>query len=246
MAKTQKYTDNRVNILGVGVTSTSMLTVLTKIADICREKAKARPFFLTTVNPEFVILAQSDPDFRDILNASDMAIPDGVGLRLAAPNLTEIIPGRKLVEAVATESKFRAKYKIFYLGGRGRVAHKMAEIYGGEWDAGEENIRAGERESKRIISKINKYEPDILFVAYGAPAQEKWIYANLDRIKARVVMGVGGSFDYLTGGAAAPPNWIGKIGLEWFWRLVHEPWRFKRQLALVKFVILVVFGPLGR
>lgn len=238
MAKLIKNIDIKANVLGVAITSTSMQTVLEKISTLCQNKPLSRPFFITTVNPEFVMVAQSDLDFKTILNNSDMALPDGAGLRFAAPNLTEIVPGRKLVEALATEAKYRSTYKIFYLGGRGGVAHKMAEVYGGEWDAGEENI-AKPSQNTEILAKIRKYNPDILFVAYGAPAQEKWIAANLDRIKARVVMGVGGSFDYLVGSASTPPNWVSTIGLEWFWRLIHQPWRLKRQLNLIKFLFLV-------
>lgn len=238
MAKIQKEIDNRVKVLGVGVNSTRFDEVLEEISRICEKKAVNRPFFITTVNQEFVMLAQSDSDFARIINASDLAIPDGVGLRLAIPSL-EIVPGRKLVEFLCNESKFKSKYKIFYLGARAGAARKMAETYGGEWDSGHENIQSSisnNQLNSEIIKKINKYEPDILFVAYGAPWQEKWIYANLDRLKVKVVMGVGGSFDYLVGLAKVPPDWVNKIGLEWLWRLVQEPWRWRRQLALVKFM----------
>lgn len=239
MAKISKNTDIRINTLGVAVTSTTMQEVLTKIGEICQKKTLSRPFFITTVNPEFIILAQDDADFKTVLNGSDMALADGAGLRFASRKLAEIIPGRKLVEALATEAKYRSTYKIFYLGGKSGVAHKMAEMYGGEWDSGEENISKPSQNTE-ILAKIRKYDPDILFVAYGAPYQEKWIAANLDRIRARVVMGVGGSFDYLTGLTSTPPNWVNKIGLEWFWRLLHQPWRLKRQLKLIKFILLVL------
>ena len=85
------------------------------------------------------------------------------------------------------------------------------------------------------MAKVNKYKPDILLVAYGAPWQEKWLWTNRHRLKAKVGIGVGGAFDYLTGHAAVPSEWINKLGLEWLWRLVHEPWRWRRQLSLIRF-----------
>ncbi|HJZ05489.1 hypothetical protein A2634_03325 [Candidatus Amesbacteria bacterium RIFCSPHIGHO2_01_FULL_48_32] len=218
------------DILEIRVASTRMEEVIEIIESRIGKKHYDRPFFVVTVNPEFIMLAQEDGEFKKILNEADLALADGVGLRLAG--VKNIVPGRKLVEKLL-------KYRVFYLGGRDGVAEKMAEKYGGEWDEGEESIRAGEYKSISILSKINKYRSDILMVAYGAPWQEKWIYRNLSRIRAKVVMGVGGAFDYLTGRAKLPPEWVSGAGLEWLWRLLYEPWRWRRQLRLLKFVWLV-------
>lgn len=219
---------NKANILGVDLSSTSMNEVLTKI-----EKEK---LFIVTVNSEFIMLAQDDPEFKNILNNADLAIPDGVGLRFARPGL-EIIPGRKLVEEIIKLKK----YKIFYLGGQNGVAEAMFKKFGGEFDDGESNIRNPTR-NQEIIKKINNYKPDILLVAYGAPYQEKWIWNNKNVLKTRVCIGVGGSFDYLTGRSAMPPKIIEQMGLEWLWRLILQPWRWKRQLNLIRFII-AIFKP---
>ena len=216
--------DNRVKVLGVGVSSTSEAQVLGKIGEFLTKNDKMR--LIVTINPEFVMLAQDDPEFKKILNGADLAIADGVGLKLAG--VRQVVPGRKLVEALLHKG-----CKVFYLGSF--VAAEMAKKFGGAYDDGEKNIRAGEQESERIIAKINKYKPDILLVAYGAPWQEKWIWANRRKLKAKIGMGVGGTFDYLTGHTSVPPEWVNKMGLEWLWRLVHEPWRWRRQLNLVRF-----------
>ena len=219
-----KNSDNRVNILGVGVNSTTVQEVLAKI-----DKDK---LFIVTVNPEFVMMAQDDSEFKDILNNADLAIADGVGLKLAG--IKNIIPGRKLVEEIVKLKK----YKIFYLGGQNGVAKEMAKKYGGEWDSGHSDIKnqiANSKINEKIINKINKYKPDILLVAYGAPWQEKWLAANFYRLNARVLIGVGGTFDYLAGRKSLPPAWFH----EWLWRLIREPWRWKRKLSLVKFVLTV-------
>ena len=223
-----KQSHNKVKVLGVGVASTELVEVLTKVDEFVRKNHKLK--LIVTVNPEFVMLAQEDEEFKKILNGADLAIADGVGLKLAG--VRNIVPGRRIVEALLQKG-----YKMFYLGSL--VASEMAKKYGGAYDDGEKSIRAGERESKRIVAKINKYKPDILLVAYGAPWQEKWLWANRSKIKAKVGMGVGGAFDYLTGRVKLPPEWINKIGLEWLWRLVHERWRWRRQLRLLRFVWLL-------
>ncbi len=222
---------NKVNILGVGVAITSQDQVLEKIDQICRSSFRM-PFFIVTVNTEFIMLAQDDVQFKHILNSADLAIPDGVGLRLAGVNT--IVPGRKLVSALITNN-----YRSFYLGGQDDVARLMTAKFGGESDLGEADVKNPVRGAE-ILSKINKYSPDILLVAYGAPGQEKWIWNNKDKIKAKVVMGVGGTFDYLVGKVQLPPEWVNNLGWEWLWRLGHQPWRWRRQLNLLRFGLLIV------
>lgn len=226
--------DDRVNVLGVGVSSTSMSGVLEKIDGFLAKNDKMK--LIVTVNPEFVMMAQDDPEFKKILNAADLAIADGIGLKLAG--VKEIAPGRMVVEQLLQKG-----YKVFYLGSR--VAGEMAEMFGGQYDDGHENIKLQMSNSQindKIIKKINQYKPDILFVAYGAPWQEKWLFANSYRLKVKIGMGVGGAFDFLTGRVALPPEWVNKMGLEWLGRLFHEPWRWRRQLNLVRFVFLQIFS----
>ena len=222
-----------VDILGVRVVSARLSKVLEVLASKLSKRIYDKPFFVVTVNSEFMMLAQEDEEFRKILNEADLALADGMGLKLA--RVKNIVPGRKLVEEL-----LKLGTKVFFLGGREGVSRAMPEKYGGEWDEGEKKIRTGERESLRILNKINEYKPDLLLVAYGAPWQEKWLNANRHRLKAKVVMGVGGVFDYLTGKTKLPPELISGIGLEWLWRLVHEPWRWRRQVKLLKFVWLVL------
>ncbi|TSC87393.1 MAG: N-acetylglucosaminyldiphosphoundecaprenol [Microgenomates group bacterium Gr01-1014_16] len=220
-----------VDILGIEVASSRMdevlSTIMSNVQYLMFNRPIFRPFFVVTVNPEFVVMAQEDKEFKEILNRADLAIADGVGLKLAG--IKEIVPGRMLVEEL-----LKMKLRTFYLGGINGVSEAMAKKYGGEFDEGERD-----EVNPQIINKINSYKPDLLLVAYGAPWQEKWIYRHLSEIKAKVVIGVGGAFDYLTGKAKVPPDWINEIGMEWLWRLFHEPWRWRRQLRLVKFAWLM-------
>ncbi len=229
--KQAKQGDNRVNVLGVGVSSTSMLGVLKKIDEWVKQNLPTgrQVKLIVTVNPEFVMLAQDDPEFKKILNAADLEIADGIGLKLAG--IKEIVPGRMVAEKIIN------KYKVFYLGSR--VAAEMTKKFGGQYDDGEADIKNPVR-NEEILAKINKFKPDILLVAYGAPWQEKWLFANRDSLRVKVGMGVGGAFDYLTGHASIPPEWMSKMGLEWLWRLVHEPWRWRRQLSLIRFVFAIL------
>lgn len=139
-------------------------------------------------------------------------------------------------------------WPVFLLGGKDDVAKKVAENlsinrksliinhYGGTADIKNETLK----EKEETIEIINKFKPHLLFVAYGAPEQEKWIYDNLPKLNAKVAMGVGGAFDYLAGKIQRAPFCIRSLGFEWFWRLVKQPWRARRQLALIKFVWLVL------
>lgn len=230
--------DDRRQILGVRVSSTDMRQVLKKIAEFVHSSHNSAAKIVVTLNPEFVMLAQKDPEFKEILNSADLSFADGHGLRLAEADLA-IVPGRKVVQQLVTSGK----YRIFYLGGRQGVAQAMAEKYGGMGDSGHENVRAdlGKAEvNSRIIGRINAYKPDIVLVGYGGPWEEKWIWANREKVRSKVMMGVGGSFDFLTGRAALPPIWMENMGLEWLWRLIREPWRWKRQIALVQFAIRIL------
>ena len=97
----------------------------------------------------------------------------------------------------------------------------------------------GEDEQAWIIGEINEKKPDILFVGLGAPRQEFWISENRSRLRVPLLIGVGGCFDVISGNLKRAPLFFQRMGLEWLWRLIKEPWRFGRMLALPKFVLLV-------
>lgn len=238
--KSNTQTDNKksaymkVNILGVDVCSASLDEVLENLTAICQSSFK-KPFTVATVNPEFIMLAQRDREFKRILNRFDLSLADGRGLKFANAKI-KIVPGRKLIEKLLTLG-----YRIFFLGGEDDVAAKMAKKYGGGSDPGEKDISRPAR-NKEILDKINEFKPDVLLVAYGASKQEKWIWENKAKLKAKVIIGAGGTFDFLTGKSSLPPEWVNQIGLEWLWRLIHEPWRWRRQLSLVAFLFKVWFS----
>jgi N-acetylglucosaminyldiphosphoundecaprenol N-acetyl-beta-D-mannosaminyltransferase len=113
----------------------------------------------------------------------------------------------------------------------------VAGTYGGSPAAEEEEA---------IVGLVNVADADILLVAYGAPKQDKWIARNLPRLQTGVAMGVGGSFDFISGKAVRAPVWLRRLGLEWLHRLVHEPWRWRRMVALPRFALAVLVAGLTR
>jgi len=202
---------------------------------------------VVTVNPEFIVAAQSDEEFRQILNASSLALPDGAGLLWAARflgcPLQERVTGVDTMQRLAALAA-RKGYRLFLLGAAPGVAvetaARLCKTYPGVTIVGTHAGSPAPEEEDEIVGMIQRARPDLLFVAYGAPAQDKWIARNLERLGVPVAMGVGGAFDFISGRAKRAPRWVQRLGLEWLHRLCHEPWRWRRMLALPKFVWLVV------
>ena len=204
---------------------------------------------IATVNPEFLMKARRDPDFRATLQRAALCIPDGIGVLWAArrrgKKLRERVAGSDLVPRLAAEAAQHG-WRVFYLGAAPGVAEKTAEILTACYPAlNVAGCYAGSpapEEEDGIVARVRAARPDILLVAYGAPKQDLWLDRNLVRTGATVGIGVGGSFDFVAGVSRRAPRWIQRLGLEWFYRLVREPWRWRRQLALPHFVWLVLTG----
>jgi N-acetylglucosaminyldiphosphoundecaprenol N-acetyl-beta-D-mannosaminyltransferase len=231
-----------VSILGIRVHAvTNQQTVALVEQFIAAEKSHQ----ITTVNPEFVVTAQQDLDFQQIINRSALALPDGIGLLKAARflnsgTLPERVAGSDLVVKLA-ELSHQKGYRVFFLGAQPGVAqqavNRLKMSYPGLQVAG---IYAGSpavTENDAIVDRILSTRPDILLVAYGAPQQDKWISRNLARLQIPVCIGVGGSFDFIAGVVPRAPVWVQKLHLEWLHRLFMQPWRWRRIWKAV-----VVFG----
>ncbi|HNT30117.1 MAG TPA: WecB/TagA/CpsF family glycosyltransferase [bacterium] len=210
--------------------------------------------YIVTPNPEILVQSRKDVQLRDTLNSADLAIADGVGLRLACglqrgcPRLT----GVDLMQALCAQAAVR-KWRIFLLGGSEGVAAQLKDLleqqYPGIRIAGAfagDAQPTGDAETHTQLATVGGMI-DLLFVAYGAPRQEAWISRNLPRLlQVRVAMAVGGSFDYLTGRIRRAPVWMRRFGLEWLFRLGSEPWRWRRMLRLPYFVWLLILDKLSR
>jgi N-acetylglucosaminyldiphosphoundecaprenol N-acetyl-beta-D-mannosaminyltransferase len=212
--------------------------------------AEPRLHQIATTNPEFVMAAQQDDVFRQVLWGADLCIPDGIGLIAAARwlrrPLPQRVPGSELVYHLAA---LAAEYgwRLFLLGAAPGVAEAAAVRFQQQNPdlviAGTYAGSPDPAENEAIIQRINDSQADMLFVAYGAPKQDKWIARNKANLPTvRLAMGVGGALDFVTGRAIRAPRWLQKLGLEWLHRLIYEPWRWRRMLALPRFAWRVLLS----
>lgn len=237
--------ETRVEILGVGIDPLDLEPTCDRIERALRERERA---FVITANPEFVMLAQREPRLRAIAAGATLVVPDGVGLVLAARLLGHTLPGRArgrdIVPRVAAIAA-RLDRALYLLGAREGVAARAAEAlrrtYPALRVAGTSAGSPDPREEADIAARVNAAAPDVLLVAYGMPRQEEWIARNLPKLPTvSVAIGVGGVFDQLAGEVRLPPEWLARAGLEWLWRLARQPWRWRRQIALPAFLLLVL------
>ena len=229
-----------ISILGIPVHAVTMDETVALIEGYM---AEARLHQIATVNPEFVMAAQDDAEFRRVLTGADLCLPDGVGLlyaaRRAGRRLPERVPGSELVYRLAERAAARG-WPLFLLGAAPGVAEAAAAIlcdrYPGLRVAGTYAGSPDPAEDDALVARVNASGAALLYVAYGAPRQDKWIARNRDALASvRVAIGVGGSLDFVTGRAVRAPQWAQRLGLEWLHRLVKEPWRWRRMLALPRF-----------
>lgn len=210
-----------------------------------RMVADERPHLVVTANPEAVVRAQDDPEFAEVLRRADLVVADGIGVvwasrRLRRP-LPMRVPGIELMEALCAHAA-RAGLRIFLLGGAEGVAEQAARTllrrYPGLRIAGTHHGYFAEDEP--VVERIAGARADLLFVGMGMPRQEKWLSRRLPDLGVRLAMGVGGSLDVLAGRVRRAPGFVQRMRLEWLYRLLREPRRWRRQLALVRFVRAVL------
>lgn len=245
-------------ILGVGVTNETEEKILEYVVENIEQNTKK--YYITTPNPEILVYATKNPDFKKIINEADIALCDGVGLILAGQILNkpfkERVTGVDLMEKLC-EKVAKKPITVGFLGGRGRVAELSAQRLKNKFpDLQIVFAEAGNPDEKTVLmlkdkirhttrAKVNaighdKTTIDILFVAFGFPKQEEWIAKHLGDLSVRYAMTVGGSFDYVSGSVPRAPRAMRELGIEWLFRLVKQPWRIKRQLALIEFIFLIM------
>jgi len=256
------------NVLGVKIDDITMEEAVERVKHYLLTEpkgkvlqAKRAGFYIVTPNPEFLVAAQNDKVFKSILKMADLSIPDGVGLKLTGKVKNTVYGIDLMEELIALSADYG--FTIGLLGGKDGVAKKTSECLlrnypklkisyvssGGsvDKDGNPEEVYSMKykvyRENKE--NKTSLHTPysiphtDLLFVAFGHGKQEKWIANNLKKIPVKVAMGVGGAFDYISGEIPRAPRIIRSLGFEWLFRLILQPWRIKRQLALLKYLLLI-------
>lgn len=234
---------NKTIILGVPFDTLTMKEATDNAVNLLSENGQ---HIICTPNPEIVMEAQQDMELMGILKAADMVTPDGVGVvwasKYSSTKITERVSGYDLVIEIFKRIK-DTNHTVYFFGGAPGVAEKAAEImkptYPGLKIVGVHDGYFDETEEKRILIDIKNKKPSLLLVGLGSPKQEKWIYNNLRFTGAKLAMGIGGSFDVMSGNLKRAPKIFCKLGLEWFYRLITQPTRFKRMLKLPKFVLKV-------
>jgi N-acetylglucosaminyldiphosphoundecaprenol N-acetyl-beta-D-mannosaminyltransferase len=226
-----------IHILGIPIDNVTEDEAMERIAGFL---AQGTPHQVVTVNPEFVMEAQHNAAFRRVLLHADLATPDGFGLILAARWYGTPFRGRATGVALAQRIAAlaaRRGYRLFLLGAAPGVAEQAAAVLTARHPtlsivgcyAGSPHPRH-EPFLRQIIAAAR---PDVLFVAYGHPAQDMWIARNQTHLHIPLAMGVGGVYDYLSGNVQLAPAWVRYIGLEWLFRLLHQPRRWRRILVAV-------------
>jgi N-acetylglucosaminyldiphosphoundecaprenol N-acetyl-beta-D-mannosaminyltransferase len=231
-------------ILGIRVDSLTYAELLDRIAAFI---AEGGPHQIATLNPEFVMEAQHNTAFRAVLEQADLCMADGMGLLWAARRQGQMLPervtGSDALPLIA-ERAARDGWRLYLLGAAPGVAEQTAQLlqahYPGVQIVGTYAGSPADADAPEIIARICAARPGVLFVAYGAPNQDLWIARHRASLAVPVMMGVGGAFDHLTGIRKRAPAWIQRLNLEWLFRLITQPWRWRRQLALPRFAWAVL------
>jgi N-acetylglucosaminyldiphosphoundecaprenol N-acetyl-beta-D-mannosaminyltransferase len=231
-----------VDLAGIKVDNLTMAEAVARVEGFLRS---AQPRLIVTPNPELIVASQEDQELREIVNSADLRVPDGISMvvvsRILGRPLKQRVSGIDLMLEIV--KKCAKDKKLFLLGGEPGVAEEAAGNLAKECPG--INIVGtchGYFKADAEAVKLIKYaQPDILFVGLGAGHQEKWLNQHLADLNVPVSMVIGGSLDVLSGRKSRAPKWIQALYIEWLYRLITEPNRWKRQLALPKFLYLTLF-----
>lgn len=227
-------------VLGVRV---DCLTMAQAIDRCLRFLDTAGQHQVVTVNPEFVMLAQHDAPFRALIRDASLVVPDGAGIvwalrRQGIANVARVT-GIDLMQELCV-SAAQERLSVFLLGAAPGIAARAAAVLQqdipGLEIAGTAVGAPDPKHAPALCAQVRESVADILFVAFGCPAQDFWIQQYQAESGARVAIGVGGSFDYISGTVARAPLWVRRLNLEWCYRLLRQPWRWRRQLTLVSYL----------
>ncbi len=233
-------------ILGVCITDAQKELILEYL--LKKIKNTHENFYIVTPNPEIITYSQNNPYFKNILNQAQIALCDGVGIvwagKLLGQHFAERITGVDFVQFICKKVA-NQPISIGLLGGRESVADEVSKRLRSEYPLLDIVFISQDWDSL-AEEQLKKKSIDILFIAFGFPKQEIWMYEHINKIPVRIMIGVGGSFDYISRKVKRAPLWMRTLGFEWIYRLFKQPWRWKRQLALITFVILVIQEKLKR
>lgn len=240
--------DNKIDILGIIVDKVNYKQAMEIFADVMEEEGCS---LIATPNSEIIVNANSDEKLKEILDSARLVVPDGIGIiyasKILGQPLRERVTGIDFLGRILSYLEENNK-SIYFLGSKTEIlnlaianikkVHPMLKVVGthdGYFNNFEEGL---------IVEEINKSGADFLCVALGSPKQEKFIYEHINQLKPKAAMGVGGSLDVISGTLKRAPKFYRNNGLEWLYRLLQQPSRYKRMGALPVFVMRVFINKL--
>jgi N-acetylglucosaminyldiphosphoundecaprenol N-acetyl-beta-D-mannosaminyltransferase len=230
-------------ILGCRLDAVDSDAATESILNFARERRGAQ---VVTLGTEMVVYAQRDAKYRSVINACELSLCDTIGLlavaRSRGADLHDRVTGVELLERLSARAA-QEGLSVYLFGGAPGVAESAAKTlqqrYPGLQIAGTRNGFFAPEESPQIAGQIRRSGAHVLFAGLGFPKQEFWLHDYLGQTGCGAGIGVGGSFDVISGKVERAPERWRKLGLEWLYRLLKEPHRWRRQLALPQFVVLV-------
>lgn len=238
---------NTVRILGIDIDNID-IDEAGEITKKLIEESNKSCKIIVAPNTEFIMMAQKDEEFYDILREAELATPDSVGVmiggKMQKKPFKQRIPGqayfRKILEIGEKEN-----WSFYLLGGKDDVpkitAENLKKIYPNINIVGYHEGFFEEDGEEAVIQEINRLKPNVLFVAMGAPLQEKWIAKYKNELKVDVAAGQGGTFDYEAGKIKRAPKIVQKLCIEWLWRLILQPSRIFRMIVLPIYLFKITF-----
>lgn len=239
--------DSNSYVLGCRLDPFTMAVALDKVEGWIEQAEPGASEHIITLNAEIAYQAHFDEPLRDLINRAWLVTPDGIGIVWGARKLgievPERVTGIDLMERICQRAAARG-WKVFFLGAAPGIAEQAAQIlqerYPGLTVSGVRHGYFNAGEEPEIIADIVSSAPQVLFVGLGAPRQEWWIDQYKEQLRVPVCIGIGGSLDVISGHKKRAPEWMIKLNLEWLYRLLAEPSRYKRQLVLPRFVWLII------
>lgn len=235
---------SRIDILGVGFDSMTKDEAVKTALEIISQR---RGGYMVTPNPEIVMESWKNPELKDAVKNADLVIPDGIGIihsaRILRTPLKERLPGIDVTTSIL-ECMGREGRRVFLLGAKPGIAEKAAEEMKKQFPG---LVICGTqdgyfKDDDPVVEKINEAAPDFLLVCLGAPKQELWMAQNAGKLNVGFMGGLGGTLDVFAGTVKRAPQIWQDLGLEWLYRCLKEPWRFKRAAKLPKFL----FNAIGK
>lgn len=231
-------------VLGISFVHSNM----NQLTDELHERIKdSKKTFVVTANPEILKLAGSQPSYKKTIQSADYVIPDGIGVivasKLVGSPLHERLAGFDLMTQLLSLANDHS-YRVFFLGAKPEViedaVHNIKKKYPHIDIAGYHHGYIDENDQS-VVNEIQKKEVDLVFVGVGFPKQEEWIANHLSQFKKGIFIGVGGSFDVWANRVKRAPKVWQALNIEWLYRLIKQPSRWKRILNVFQFIFDVFF-----